>query len=318
MTELLENALTSIQLGVEDYQSNDPRRPVSAVRNFYAGVLLLGKHCLLAAAPEADPMQVLATRYKPVPDNDGGVEFEPKGQATIDLQELKDRFSDFDIPWPSGDIKKLQKLRNNLEHYHSPAPKEEMREAIAQCFPLVEGFCRYVEITPSDALGDAWQVMLAAESFFKQQKQECDDSLANLPWFNQLDRTEQFECPQCGSSLLYQEDRDNDDPAEANGGCYVCGVKLDAPSLVGAIVAGEFGVNEYRAAKEGEPPAIKSCPSCFEGTYVDVGDYVGCFLCQYTVEGECQRCGTELDADIMSVDNPDLCDYCAHMMSKDD
>lgn len=37
MSELFENAVVSIQLGVEDYQSNDPRRAISAVRNFYAG-----------------------------------------------------------------------------------------------------------------------------------------------------------------------------------------------------------------------------------------------------------------------------------------
>ena len=92
MTKLLENAISSIQLGIEDYQSNDPRRPISAVRNFYAGVLLLGKQCLVSAAPNADPMEVLASKFIPVPDGDGGVVHEPKGYQTIDLFELKMRY----------------------------------------------------------------------------------------------------------------------------------------------------------------------------------------------------------------------------------
>ncbi|WP_145716595.1 hypothetical protein [Mesorhizobium tianshanense] len=51
---------------VEDFQSNDERRPVSALRNFYAGELLLGKQCLLNAAPNVDPMEILASKFAPV------------------------------------------------------------------------------------------------------------------------------------------------------------------------------------------------------------------------------------------------------------
>ncbi|WP_326892017.1 hypothetical protein U8P73_27395 (plasmid) [Rhizobium beringeri] len=73
MSELLTNAIYSIQLGIEDYQSNDDRRPISALRNFYAGVLLLGKECLLNAAPDAEPMEILASKFVPSLDEDGQV-----------------------------------------------------------------------------------------------------------------------------------------------------------------------------------------------------------------------------------------------------
>lgn len=55
MSGLFENAVQSIQLGVEDYQDNDPKRALSAVRNFYAGVLLLAKEALVRAAPGGEP-----------------------------------------------------------------------------------------------------------------------------------------------------------------------------------------------------------------------------------------------------------------------
>jgi len=49
MSGLFENMVQSIQLGVEDYQVNDPKRASSAVRNFHAGVLLLFKEVLVRA-----------------------------------------------------------------------------------------------------------------------------------------------------------------------------------------------------------------------------------------------------------------------------
>jgi hypothetical protein len=50
MNTLFDNAIQSIQLGIEDYEHNDPMRALSAVRNFYAGTLLLAKEVLVRAA----------------------------------------------------------------------------------------------------------------------------------------------------------------------------------------------------------------------------------------------------------------------------
>ena len=41
---ILANAVSSIQLGIEDYKSSDARRMLSAVRNITAGILLLAKN----------------------------------------------------------------------------------------------------------------------------------------------------------------------------------------------------------------------------------------------------------------------------------
>ena len=53
MKELLENAVLSIELGVEDYQTGDERRVLSAIRNLYAGVLLLCKQVLWNESPRS-------------------------------------------------------------------------------------------------------------------------------------------------------------------------------------------------------------------------------------------------------------------------
>jgi hypothetical protein len=53
VTPLLENAVVSIQLGLEDFSSKDERRVISAARNLYAGVLLLCKEVLRQLSPPA-------------------------------------------------------------------------------------------------------------------------------------------------------------------------------------------------------------------------------------------------------------------------
>ena len=51
MNPLLKNAVVSIQLGLEDFASDDERRIISAARNLYSGVLLLAKEVLRQMSP---------------------------------------------------------------------------------------------------------------------------------------------------------------------------------------------------------------------------------------------------------------------------
>lgn len=316
MSELFENAITSIKLGIEDYQSNDERRPVSAVRNFYAGVLLLGKQCLIDAAPEADPMDVLASKFVPVPNEEGGVEHKPQGFQTIDLGELRERFKKFNLIWPNGEIRGLQKLRNDLEHYHSPAPKEAIQQAIAECFPLVEGFFKILSEDPAASLGGAWDIMLSEEAFFAKQKAACDATFEKLPWGGAFTNSGEFNCEHCSSSLVYQEDADNADPSSIVGKCKACGGAMSAETTVEMIVQAEYGVDDYVQVKDGGEPAILDCVECSFHTYVETGDYVGCYFCEHTIAGDCVCCGTTLTASNVSCDSGELCDYCAYKAEK--
>jgi hypothetical protein len=57
MNTMLENAVQSVQIGVEDYLSKNSRRALSAVRNVSAGILLLFKEKL------RDSRQMALTRF---------------------------------------------------------------------------------------------------------------------------------------------------------------------------------------------------------------------------------------------------------------
>jgi hypothetical protein len=84
---ILKNGIASIQLGVEDYQSSDARRAISATRNIVAGILLLFKERLRELSPSDSEEVLLKKRVQPVMDTRGTVTFEGDGRNTVGVQE---------------------------------------------------------------------------------------------------------------------------------------------------------------------------------------------------------------------------------------
>jgi hypothetical protein len=314
---IYENAIISIKLGIEDYQSKSPDRHISAVRNFYAGVLLLGKYCLLTKAPYVDPMQILATSLKPILNGDNEVIYVSKGQSTVDLNDLQNRFKDFHLPWPKANINELQKLRNNLEHFHASDSKGRIQQIIAGCFPLVEGFLEIVGEEPADSLGQTWQFMTTEKSFFNAKKKQCDDSLLNIS-FTRISPPYEVTCDDCESLLLYQTDANNDDSYSMEIKCKSCGEEMSSLRFIEKMIGNEFGADDYRSITQGGSPSIHDCPGCSEPTYVYSGDVNECYNCGESIDKDCARCGTELTVENMSCNHSSYCDYCDHVMSKDD
>lgn len=54
MSALLDNAIASILIGLQDYGSPDDGRPLGAVQNYYAGIVLLAKEALVRPLMEKD------------------------------------------------------------------------------------------------------------------------------------------------------------------------------------------------------------------------------------------------------------------------
>ena len=160
MSQIFDNAVQSIQLGVEDYRADDPKRALSAVRNFYAGTLLLAKEVLTRAVPNAEQDDVIGEKYKPVPDDGGAIKFVRASQKTIDFATIGDRYRDFGLTIDSVVLKKINRIRNDIEHYHTTETRETVREAIAKAFPVVADLFRLAKEDPVAVLGDTWAEML--------------------------------------------------------------------------------------------------------------------------------------------------------------
>ena len=118
MNNLFENAIASIQIGIEDYFSSDTKRITSCVRNLFSGILLLFKAKLLDLCP-SDSNEVLIKKEIIPRIKNGKIVLEGKGILTINVKEIRERFTSLNIKTNWSIIKKIQNERNYIEHYYT-------------------------------------------------------------------------------------------------------------------------------------------------------------------------------------------------------
>ncbi|WP_206362365.1 zinc ribbon domain-containing protein [Sinorhizobium americanum] len=317
MSKLFENAVVSIQLGVEDYQANDPRRAISAVRNFYAGVLLLAKEALVRAVPGADLSDLIGAKYKPVPDGQGGIDFVQDGTATIDFVTIGRRFKDFGLSIDQKALEELNRIRNDVEHLFTQKPGEAVREAIANAFPVVVQLFEHMHEAPGDHLGEAWPVMLAAKALYERELKNCRDSLSKVDWISGTIAEKGLICPECESKLVRQLDPDNTQQANMDLSCRACGDEPEVEATIEASLGDALkGEVYFRIKDAGEDGPQYHCTECGNDTYVDFEG--ACAVCGHEYEEEaCYRCGTSIPLhEIIYGEHSGLCDYCGHVYDK--
>lgn len=179
---LLANAISSIRMGVEDFDHGEPDRALSSVRNFFSGVLLLAKEVLVSAAPDADEALILAARIKMVPNGDGDIVPQPDGSNTLDFESIIKRFKDYKLHIDGKALRDLAAIRNSIEHRYTDQSDQAVREAIARAFPVVADLFRQLNLSPVVELGDAWTSMLESRELFERQHAECRDTLKAISW----------------------------------------------------------------------------------------------------------------------------------------
>ncbi len=184
--KLLDNAVTSIRLGVEDFENadamgGDPARSLSSVRNLFAGVLLLFKFKIADCATnddEAESLIFIPPKIQPFPDGKGGVVWVPHGKfmrTTINVATIKERLDAFKIGNDWKVVEHLQSLRNDIEHLHPNEAHGDLLVFVANLFPVLSDFIsKQLGKTPGDLLGDAWSIMLNHANTFQKHKEDCE------------------------------------------------------------------------------------------------------------------------------------------------
>lgn len=309
---MLENALDAINLGIEDYFSPDARRTVSAVRNFYAGVLLLLKTALEELSPELIYLRVRPERQG------GNVVWKGRGN-TVDVDEIMARWKSLglkELNWKQ--LAHLRKLRNALEHRAPAATKEEMRSAVADTFLLVhEIAAHHLSREPAELLGATWQLMCQEASLHKALETQCRESrqklAADLTAPASTIVVDQLYCADCSSELISVPDVHDDYP-DTETRCKSCAAEATVGDLVEAWVKEHEQADAYVIAQGGES-GYGECPNCDRETYSIEDDC--CLLCQETRPYQrCWRCNCPLSLEEQHLEG--ACSYCDHMASKDD
>lgn len=131
------------------HQGGDAARALSAVRNLFAGVLLLFEYKIASSvdnSEEAGTLIFSPHEVQPFPDGCGGIKWKPVGKfkrTTIDVAAIKKRFDAFGIEVDWMTINKLQACRNHLEHLHPANTLGEVAGFVADLFPLIRDFVEY-------------------------------------------------------------------------------------------------------------------------------------------------------------------------------
>ena len=312
---ILKNAVDSIALGVEDFDNPDPKRLMSAVRNFQAGVLLLLKH-KLAEMSKGDDEALIKQKVLPVLKGTG-VAWRGKGQKTVDMQQIEDRLDSLGIQVDWGPIKQVTNYRNDIEHYHTKANPAVVRQHVTDCFVVVQEFIKtHLEEDPREVLGmPTWDRLVKEQAVYDAEKEACANQLNDLVWPNKAARRwmEAAFCETCDSDLI-RPVSPVESAAEGNQfECAVCGART---TLEDFLQRAGWSRESQRSIRDGDGPVVGQCPECGDEGY-DVADEV-CVLCSARGPHRCKRCGNEIPVEELNWNNGKMCGFCEHMSSKDD
>lgn len=313
---ILNNAVDSLALGIEDYNSSDHRRLLSCTRNICSGILLLFKHKLAELSPPGSDEVLIKQKVGPSLDPTGALQWKGSGKKTVDVQQIKERFDGLNITVDWERIERITKYRNNIEHYHETLSQDAVRELIASSFIVIRDFVRnHLAQDPLDLLGPAtWEALTKVAEVYNKEKEECEAHIATVDWkYPELKAAlMEWNCSECGSGLIDVLHGINRSDTQFK--CSSCGSEWDFED--GAEIAiKQYHANEnYRSVKDGGEPVTITCPNCDRETYaLDVNV---CIICEESAERTCQRCSMTIPAS--EIDGEGYCSWCVHMMSKDD
>ncbi|MGC3892753.1 hypothetical protein [Pseudomonas urmiensis] len=327
--KLYENALTSVRLGVEDFErcsatGGDPARALSAVRNLFAGVLLLFKYKIASCAAADDDAAALIfnpPEVLPYPDGQGSVEWRPVGKfrsTTIDVATIEKRFKAFGIQVEWKVIEKLQLCRNHLEHLHPANTLGEVANFVAELFPVLQAFIQdQLEEKPAEVLGEVWQVMLRHHALFTENQQRCEEAWADagVPAGMEASR-EACRCPACASALLAPSQASIDECAsvEHNADTFtVTCIACNHTGLIAPLMLRALSNEHDYDPRDGGEPTLDNCPECGRLTFNLIEQ--SCHWCGAELEyTHCELCEEPLGLEDQW--NEGLCGYHAHMIEK--
>jgi len=315
MDPLLQNAIISIQMGIEDFKTGRDERMLSAARNLYSGILLLFKEKLRELSPPDSDEILLRVKFEPTIAADGSVKIQGVGKRTIDYDEIKDRFKQLGIYADWGRLGQVKNIRDQLEHYYTNTQPKVVGEAIANTFVVVRKFIREeLDEDPQALLGqDCWQVMLAQNEFFEQELAECKLSHQKVTWNFEIlnDIIEEARCLECHSPLVMAlfDDGTYQDRFE----CRVCGITSDEDDIVETTIRAYYRYDIRSHYIDGGIMPIEQCPACYRNTFIVSEDC--CVICGY-VHGDrtCLRCSNKIRVDEQSFSG--YCSYCDYKIYK--
>jgi hypothetical protein len=186
---LLDNAISSIKIGIIDFENNeDEGRLLSSVRNIYAGILLLYKEKLRRLSPPDTQEVLIKQKIKPSFDKNGKIIFIGSGKKTVDHFQIKERFDALNIKIDWGKLERINNIRNNIEHYYSTNSEQEIIEVVANSLNLIKDvLIDHLDEDPINLLGEnCWNSLIHTAEVFEEEYNKCIELLDQVPWNSEV------------------------------------------------------------------------------------------------------------------------------------
>jgi hypothetical protein len=311
---LLDNAITSLLLALEDYSSGKDARLLSAVRNLHAGILLLYKEKLRLLSPPGTDEVLVKARSKFQRTAAGGVLVVGDGKKTADVTQIKERFKSLGVNTHWDRFDKVSALRNEIEHYFTTANRGAIGAMISDTFLIIRDFIHdELGQDPKALLGDdTWAQLLSVSEVVEKERELCRKALGAIDWESDtlaeaiLDLT----CNECGSPLLFPLKNTKDTNLE----CRSCGEEDSYENYAERAVSDHLADENHHSIKDGGEEVLITCPYCHSEAYVVEENQ--CVVCRESCATTCSVCDQSIPVSELSEDG--RCGYCLHMASKDD
>jgi hypothetical protein len=291
MERIIENGLNSIRVGLEDFEQvrDNSARLTSAVRNVYAGILILAKGKLYELSPPGSKgILIRVVRPKLVNQH---LELVPWGRKTIGYEEIKERFEHFRLKLDWAKVERIQAIRHDLEHFYHGGAMSNVQEALADAATVIRSLLSMLNLDPICDLGHRWwEILLRNRRLFEEELAKCRATFADVGWLNESARAASayFACVHCKSPLVRQSDANNHHQGDVQIVCAACGNESDLKATMEQAVAQQYFAELYEAHTRGGELPLLRCPRCRGETLVL--DPAECAVCGHSLGRETHWC----------------------------
>lgn len=300
--KLLDNAIISIQLGIDDFKNPERNRYISAIRNLHAGILLLYKEKLLRISPEYSQDVLIKEKIIPHKNSKGKLIFIGVGRKTLNVQQIRDRFLSLDIKTDWKSFENISKIRNEVEHYFCKSSKDSIRGVLSNTFTIIRDFIKdELNEDPLILLGDKyWQCLLENSEIYEKELLGCQEQINKIDWNseNLENAIMEYYCLNCGSQLLSPITIE-DDYLEVILKCKSCGYDMKVTDILEDALRDYYEWETYLHFTDGNEESIISCPNCSSDSYI-------------VEEGLCTRCGYTREYIVL------YCSFCGEELNEND
>lgn len=318
MDSLLQNAALSLKVGIEDSQSSDPGRMLSAVRNVNAGILLMMKEKLRQLSPPDSNEVLLKVRTEPVQFEDGEIRYKGIGRRTANVTEIRRSFDALNISVDWRKVDRITKTRNDIEHYYTGENEGRLREFVSDTYIVVRDFLtQHLDIEPAQLLDPStWKTMLDSADVYEKELENRGILLDQVDWPSNEFRllAEHFRCVTCYSELLKPNLAITTTFDETKFTCSSCGESNRYQEIVEAGVEEYLYGETYIAMTNGGEMPYEMCPECIRHTFITESEI--CVSCSYTPKfSNCMVCRAPLS--VAEQEYGGLCGYHAYVADRE-